>query len=136
MGKRRFRILDTNVLINYWRRWRLWQRKESEVTEHARRLIEVYNTHLIASPVRIEFLCGAEGGENLRLCLAYLAPFELVDGGQIPRQDWLEAERFAKRVVRHGRGRKLGDCLLQAISLRLNCEVITADSDFQRRARP
>jgi len=136
MGKRRFRILDTNVLINYWRRWRLWQRKESEVTERARRLIEAYNTNLIAFPVRIEFLCGAEGGKHLKLCLAYLAPFDLVDDGQIPRQDWQEAERIAKRVGRKGRRRKLGDCLLQAISLRLNCEIVTADSDFERRVMP
>lgn len=139
MGKRRFRILDTNVLITSWWHWRLWQRKESEVTEHARRLIGAYNTDLIASLVRIEFLCGAKGSENLKLCLAFLAPFRVVDDGQIPRQDrqdWLKAEQFAKHVGRHRRPRKLGDCLLQAISDRLNCEIVTADSDFSRRAIP
>src|SRR5258706_4241842 len=133
MGKRRFRILDTNVLISFWWRSRLWQLKETEVTQWARRLIEVYNTNLIASPVRIEFLCGGQGRENLKLCLAYLHPFDVVDQGQIPRQDWQQAERFAKRIGRQGRPRKLGDCLLQAIAHRLNCEIITADSDFGRR---
>ena len=83
MGKRRFRILDTNVLISFWWRSRLWQLKETEVTQWARRLIEVYNTNLIASPVRIEFLCGGQGRENLKLCLAYLHPFAVVDQGQI-----------------------------------------------------
>lgn len=136
MGKRRFRILDTNVLIHYWHRWRLWEQKETEVANWAPRLIEVSNTNLIASPVRIEFLCGAENSARLKLSLACLDPFEVVDGGKIPRQDWEEAERSAKRFGRHRRRRKLGDCLLRAISDRLNCDVVTADSDFERRLRP
>src|SRR6266481_5202187 len=121
MGKRRFRIPDTNVLINFWLQFRLWQRNEAEVRAFAHRLIRSYNTEFIASPVRIEFLCGVEGHSNLKLWLALLEPFNAIDEGQIPRADWQEAERIAKRVTAHGRRRKLGDCLLKAISTRLNC---------------
>ncbi len=133
MGKHRFRILDTNVLVNHWRCLPPSKRNEAEVTKWARRLIEAYNTNLIASPVRIEFLCGVRSSEELRLSLAYLEPFEPVDQRQIPRHDWEEAERVSKRVPLTGRPRKLGDCLLKAISLRLNCDIVSGDADFERR---
>jgi predicted nucleic acid-binding protein len=136
MGKRRFRILDTNVLINFWIQFRLWQRSEAEVRAFAQRLIQIYNTDLIASPVRIEFLCGITGSNSPQLWLTFIQAFKSIDEGNVPRADWHEAERIAKRVARHGRPRKLGDCLLKAIALRLNCDIVTADADFERRVLP
>jgi len=136
MGKRRFRILDTNVLINFWIQFRLWQRNEAEVRMFAQRLMRIYNTDLIASPVRIEFLCGITSSHRPQLWTAFIQAFKTIDERNIPRADWEEAERIAKRVSRHGRPRKLGDCLLKAIALRLNCDIVTADSDFEQRVRP
>jgi predicted nucleic acid-binding protein len=135
MGKRRFRILDTNVLINGWHRLPHSKRTNSGVKLWARELAEIYDTDLIASPVRIEFLCGAKAHE-LELFRVYLSSFKVIDAGSIPRQDWEEAERIAKRVVNSGRHRKLGDCLLMAISLRLNCDIVSADRDITRRVPP
>ena len=108
MGKRRFRVLDTNVLINHWRLLPLSQRTTAGAAKWARRLIEVYNTDFIASPVRIEFLCGVKSSEELKLVMAYVDQFQVVDEGQIHRQDWEEAERIAKRVGWRGR---IGDGL-------------------------
>src|SRR4029079_1597469 len=108
----------------------------SKATAWAEGLIEVYNTDLIASPILIEFLCGVENGADLVIRLAYLKPFRTIDEGSIPRDDWKEAERIAKRVPPRGGRRKLGDCLIKAISERLNCDVVTADSDFERRIPP
>ena len=136
MGKRRLRILDTNVLIGHLRLLPSTQRKPNQVKKWALELIETYNTNLIGSPVRIEFLAGSNNPDELKLFLAYIEQFEVVDDRQIPRQDWVEAERLAKRIRRGGRRRKLGDCLLQAIALRLNCDIVTADSDFNSRIPP
>src|SRR5205823_6288813 len=38
------------------------------------------------------------GSHNPRLALPFLRPFRPMDEGRVPREDWLEAERIAKRV--------------------------------------
>lgn len=128
-------FLDTNVLINHWRR-AAPPRTHGEARQRAKELIELEGTRLIATPVRIEYLCGAQNQKELQLCAAYLDQFELVDGGKIPAQDWEEAERIAKRVGKSGRSRDLVDCLLQAISARLNCDVKSSDTGIPRRIPP
>lgn len=133
MGRR---ILDTNVLINHLRLLPPNQRTVAGAKNWAARLIDDYDTDFISSPVLIEFLCGARSGEELEINRAYLGRFRIVDEGNIPRQDWLVAERLAKRVGRNGRRRKLGDCLIRAISQRLRCEIITSDRDFEQRVPP
>ena len=123
-------------MINHLRRLPATERKNDRARGWALQLVRTYNTNWIASPVRIEFLAGADSAEKLKLFLAYLEPFQIVDEREIPRQDWQEAERIAKRFGPRGGRRKLGDCLLEAISLRLNFDIVTADSDFKRRLRP
>jgi predicted nucleic acid-binding protein len=136
MGQHGRRILDTNVLINHLRLLPADKRKPDGARKWALQLIAAHNTKLIGSPVRIEFLAGALSGDQLKLYLAYIEEFEVVDENRIPHQDWEEAERIAKRIKPKGRRRKLGDCLLQAIALRLNCDIVTADSDFRQRVLP
>lgn len=131
------KILDTNVLINHWHRFPEHKgRTPAALQAHAEELIEVQGTKLIVSPVLIEFLAGALSRKELDLYQAYLAPFEVLDRGNIPRQDWEEAKRFAQWIKNKGRKRKLGDCLIQAIASRLNCDVITSDPDIQPRTSP
>ena len=131
------KILDTNVLINHWHRFPGHKdRTPAGLQAHAEELIEVQGTKLIVSPVLIEFLAGALTSNELTLYQAFLAPFEVLDKGNIPRPDWEEARRFAQRIKNKGRKRKLGDCLIQAIASRLNCDVITSDRDIQRRTPP
>ncbi len=129
------RILDTNVLINHWRRLDTKNRTPSEIRVHAGKLIEFEGTKLIVSPVLIEFLVGAKTSEDLELYKVYLEPFEVLDKGEIPRQDWEEAKRLAQWIRKH-RGRKLGDCLIEAIAKRFNGDIITGDPDFKWRILP
>ncbi len=129
------RILDTNVLIKHWRRLDKRDRNANSVRAHAKELVEVQGTNLIASPVLVEFLAGARDSKELELSQTFLEPFEVLDRGEIPRQDWDEAKRFAQ-WIRIGRERKLGDCLIQAIAKRLHSDVITADLDFKQRVPP
>ncbi len=127
------RILDSNVLINHWRRFdKRKQRTTSELAAHAKELIEVQGTNLIVSPVLIEFLVGARSSDELELYLAYLGPFEVLDKGDIPRQDWEEAKRPAQ-WIRKSRERKLGDCLIEAIANRFNGDIVSGDPDFKWR---
>jgi predicted nucleic acid-binding protein len=131
------KILDTNVLIDHWYRFAEHERRTpASLQAHAEELIEVQGTRLIVSPVLIEFLAGALTSNELDLYRAYLAPFGVLDRGNIPRQDWEEAKRAAQWIRNEGRKRRLGDCLIQAIAGRLNCDVITSDPDFRPRTPP
>ena len=127
------RIFDTNVLIDHFRRLPLSSRNEDSARNWARDLIKAYGSGCIASPVRIEFLCGVRSSSELKRHLAYLRPFRVLDGRDMPRQVWEQAEDIAKRA---GRPRKLGDCLLKATAQHLNYEVVTSDRDFTRRVPP
>jgi predicted nucleic acid-binding protein len=129
------RILDTSVLINHWRRFDKSKRSASGLKAHAEELIDFEGTKLIVSPVLVEFLAGARTREELELFKSYLEPFEVLDKGDIPRQDWEEAKRLAQ-WIRKARPRKLGDCLIEAIANRFNGETITRDPDFKRRVPP
>ena len=98
------KILDTNVLINYWHRFpKQEERTPASVRAHAEHLIDLQGTKAIVSPVLIEFLAGALSRKELDLYEAYLSPFEVLDRGDIPRQDWTEAERLAKWIKIKGR---------------------------------
>ena len=130
------RILDTNVLLNHWHRFdKRKQRTPDALKIHAGELIEFEGTNLILSPVLIEILVGVRTSQELELYQAYLEPFEVLDKGDIPRQDWDEAKRLAQ-WIRIGRERKLGDCLIEAIARRLNADIVTGDRDFKVRIPP
>ena len=129
------KILDTHILISHFRM--LYDKKERTplaFKSHAEELIEVQGTNQIVSPVQIEFLAGANR-ENLECRKAYLEPFRILDKGNIPAKDWEEAKRIAQ-WVRIGRERKLGDCLIEAISIRFNGDIISSDPDFRQRVPP
>lgn len=129
------RILDTNVLIDHWHRFPKRTRTTSDLKAHAEKLIEVHGTKLIVFPVLIEFLVGARSGEELKHYRAYLEPFEILDDGDIPCQDWEEAKRLAQ-WTKKDRERNLGDCLIKAIAKRFNGDVVSSDRDFRQRVPP
>jgi predicted nucleic acid-binding protein len=128
------KILDTQVLISDWRRARR-PTSLKEARLRAMAVIEFRRSNQIASPVVIEFLAGARSAEEIKLYNEFLRHFHVIDRQKVPSSDWKEAERFA-RWVGLGRERKLGDCLIQAIARRFNCDVITADADFTHRIPP
>jgi predicted nucleic acid-binding protein len=129
------KILDTNVLINHWNRFSEQERRTPDgLKAHAEELIEVQGTKLIVSPVLIEFLGGALTSNELALYQAFLAPFEVLDKGNIPRPDWEEARRFAQRIKNKGRKRKLGDCLIQVGEGESSAELWQTEVPVQREA--
>ena len=144
------RILDSNVLIQYIRR--LSNRAQSskrDAIRHAQILIEQKKTNCIVSPIVIEVLAGTLNGEDLAFHEAFLGQFEVIDNGEIPRDDWEKAKRFARPVIvpKSGRrrprrqmrpspttpARQLGDCLILAIARRLDCDVVTEDRGLRAR---
>ncbi|MGC8640551.1 MAG: hypothetical protein ACP5XB_11815 [Isosphaeraceae bacterium] len=106
------------------------------------------------SAVEIEVLAGVRDSHELELTEVFLGEFEVIDHGNIPRQDWLRAKQIAKRVIKYDRdvprrhrqrkrqlnskteARQLGDCLIAAIANRLHYEPIpiTDDRGMKRQA--
>jgi predicted nucleic acid-binding protein len=95
-------------------------------------MIELEGTRAIVTPVRIEFICGAQSSTELELYEFFLEAFDVIDEGRILQDDWKEALRIARRVPRSGRKRQLGDCLIAAIARRLNWEVMTDEIGFPK----
>ena len=132
----RRRLLDTQVLISFWNREKRRAKSPlspTNVAAWAKKLIVSQDTSAIVTPVFIEFIAGVTSANELRFALAFLAPFTIIDEGNIPKEDWQEAERIAKRVSRSSKRRQLGDCLIRAIANRLKYEVApTGDKGFPR----
>jgi predicted nucleic acid-binding protein len=131
------KILDTSILIHFWRRRRRRSRARGAVTPAvvrgwAQGLIELRQTDAIVTPVYVEMIAGVTDRRELKLTQAFLDEFRQLDGGMIPEQDWREAVRLAQRVPRDSRPRQLGDCLIRAIANRLKHVVETLDSGFPR----
>jgi predicted nucleic acid-binding protein len=127
-------ILDTSVLISWWRQCRrgrqLADLVEADVVRWATQLAERRQTDAIVTPVYLEMIGGTVDRRELRLTQAFLACFRCVDERRIPPTDWAEALRLAQRIPRKPRPRDLGDCLIRAIANRLNYGVITHDTGF------
>ncbi len=129
------RILDTNVLILNWRRLKE-NPSEVDIKNNAGELIKLQGTKWIVSPVKVEFLCGADTKAKTKQYQYYLSFFEVLDEQRTPALDWFEAERIACRIPTSRKARKMGDCLIQAIAARLKADIITADRDFSPRIPP
>jgi predicted nucleic acid-binding protein len=129
-------VLDTNILIAYWKRCRagrpLTQISASDVQSWAQRLIELEDSNAIVTPVLVEFLCGVTDKTEMKLSRAFLRAFDPIDRGKILDADWREARRFAERVPRSGRSRDFADCLIKAIAQRLRHDVRSFDSGMPR----
>jgi predicted nucleic acid-binding protein len=131
--KKEKKVLDTSVLIRWWKVCRARTRVEltpALVRGWARELIAFYKTDAIVTPVYLEMIAGVTDQEELRLTRAFLGEFRCIDEGHIPQQDWQEALRLAQRVPRDAKPRQLGDCLIRAIANRLKHKVTTHDTSF------
>jgi predicted nucleic acid-binding protein len=136
-------ILDTSVLIAWWREKR--PRDVVHARQRARELIEKYTPPgCVVTPIRLEVLCGTRDPSEQQISEAYLKEFRCADEGKILAEDWIEAERIAKRVLFKSTARKrksppepaprdLGDCLIRAIANRLRMGVHSLDATFPSR---
>jgi hypothetical protein len=97
------RILDSSVLISFWRQRRAKTKNQSPTEEDARHwaaeLIELRRSNLIVSPVAVEFYCGSTNREEIRLYRAFLGEFHVVDSGAIPVADWEDARKRAETAT-------------------------------------
>jgi predicted nucleic acid-binding protein len=98
----------------------------------ARKLIELYESDAIVTPVYVEMIAGVSNQRELQLTVTFLKEFRCIDEKRIPKQDWHEAIRLAQRIPRTGSSRQLGDRLIHAICKRLNHQIATHDTRFAR----
>ncbi len=107
------RIFDTSYLIRHWQSFpKTTERTTENMRAWSEKLIKEIASREIVTPVFIEMVAGVTGSDELKLTLAYLAPFEILDEGKIPKSDWDEAKTMAQRVAPKGGKRQLGDCLI------------------------
>ena len=92
----------------------------------------MHQAKAIVTPIHVEFLVGTRDSSEQRLAEAYLAQFDNIDGGNIPKEDWDETLRIARRIPPTGKPRQLGDCLIRAIANRFKHTVITPDTGFPK----
>ena len=92
----------------------------------------MHQAKAIVTPIHVEFVAGTRDSSEQELAEAYLAQFDNIDGGKIPKQDWDETLRIAKRIPQNGKPRQLGDCLIRAIANRLKHSVVTPDTGFPK----
>jgi predicted nucleic acid-binding protein len=143
------RAFDTNILVTQLRKLRPFEEKTPADAESlARALIAAEESDAIVTPVEIEVLAGVRDRHELELTESFLNSFRVIDQRRILPADWEEARRLAKHIPRpyrppKGRGsaqtrvaepRDLGDCLITAITRRLNHDVMTADKGLRRVA--
>ncbi|MGA9925599.1 MAG: PIN domain-containing protein [Isosphaeraceae bacterium] len=134
------RFFDSTKLITELKKLRS-DSTRADAERLAHKLIEIFDTKAIVSPVEIEVLAGVRDPHELELTEFFLAQFVIIDHRRIPPQDWKEAGRIAKRVIKRRRQanpqteqRQLGDCLIIAIANRLHYEFITDDKGMVRQA--
>ena len=130
------RVIDTNILINHWRRMSQnanWD-QVTRVTVHvwADRLIKMESSNLILTPIGIEFLCGFTYHLEMQFAKDFLLKFQFADGGEIRSEDWSNALSLAERIPQNQKRRQLGDCLIASICKRLRLLISTADFNFPR----
>jgi len=128
------RILDTNILINFWGDQTKGRKSKDiaprDARKWAKQLVKLQATNGVLTPIYIEYICGQSTAHETKLAREFLDEFEIVDEGKILDQDWEDAKRIAQRIFRDGKRRQLGDCLIRAICNRLRLDVLTVDRRF------
>lgn len=129
------RILDTSVLIRHWHSCGGGAPSDKTVAEASKwgkDLFEIQRSRAILTPVYIEFVAGTTSQHEQKLARSFLEQFDIVDKGDILKQDWSEARRLAERIPSSRKRRQLGDCLIRAIANRLRYEVLSFESSFPK----
>ncbi len=132
----RRKILDTNKLISHWRHSRTLscdQYTPADARKWARKLIDIYQTNSIVTPVYLEMVGGVQDRSEMHLTKAFLDEFEIIDQGRITPEDWSKAREIAERIRTPSRARGAIDCLIKAIAIRFGCDIETNDKGMPRR---
>lgn len=83
----RQRFFDSTKLITELRKLRPDSRR-ADAVQMARKLIEIYDTKAIVSPVEIEVLAGVRDPHDPELTEVFLEQFEVIARQHIPPEDW------------------------------------------------
>jgi predicted nucleic acid-binding protein len=130
------RILDTSILVSFWRRQIKKRSLDSissqEVEKWVEDLQKNYSSKIIVTPVKVEFLAGARTKRELDLFRLFIDNFQLLDDQQTARQDWEQTLQSAERIPDDGKPRQLGDCLIRALAKRYRYDVETSDTSFPK----
>lgn len=129
------RVLDTSVLISFWRAKTGKTPRPSleDALEWAKELIDLRNSNTIVTPVLVEFLCGARTNTERELFRAFLAPFQILDNREVAPDDWDCTQKYAERIPRDGKPRELGDCLIKALAEKYRRSVDSLETRFPGR---
>lgn len=84
------RVLDTSILIDFWRTKRAHSR--TPLTERLAKawgeeLARTRHSNAIVTPVYLEYLCGTQDATALQLARSFLGPFSIIDKGHILSED-------------------------------------------------
>lgn len=121
-------LADTSAWVEYLRA------TGSQVHTTMRRLIAEERDLVITDVVVMEILAGARTEERLARLRRLLNRFELVP--IIGLADFEAAADIHRRCRRGGETvRKLSDCLIAAVALRANADLLHSDRDFEAIAR-
>jgi hypothetical protein len=124
------RVIDHNVVLGLWHGRgpnRKPVRSEETARQAVREWLRQHPEDGLVTPVRLEFLAGTKDREEQRLGDLFLDGFPLFDGGRVLVEDWIAAERFARRIRGTGRARGVVDCLILALCERLHADLYTLD---------
>jgi hypothetical protein len=117
----RKRVLDTSILSRHWHKCRAPQLATNTAQEArgwAKRLVALYDTEAIVTPIYLEMVAGVCSRHELQLTRADLGVFRCIDERRIGPSDWDAAIQWAERFcpttkaktpppsVRSGRGRE------------------------------
>lgn len=121
-------LVDTSAWIEYLRK------SGSPVAATVRRLIEAEGLLATTEVVRMELLAGARNGAEAQDLARLLARFELL--ALEPARDFDAAAHIYRTCrLRGDTLRSLSDCLVSAVALRYNAELLARDRDFEAVAR-
>lgn len=118
-------LVDTSAWIEYLRDTR------THVAGAVSRLITA--DLATTDPVAMELLAGARDDDHLESLRGLLARCTHVG---VEPADWDDAARISRTARRAGvTVRRMADCLIAAVAMRADAEVLHADGDFDRIAR-
>lgn len=121
-------IIDSSVWSRSFRRQ---QREADSKVQQFFRLISGDGELFLTGTVLQEVLQAFRSDLQFRKARAYLRPFPVLLLGE---EGHVEAAKLSRRCARRGISASTTDCQIAATAIHHQCELLTADTDFERIA--
>lgn len=115
-------LVDTSIWIEYVDRVNPLVEREMDMLL---RTGEVATAGLVLAELR-------QGYKTSEQAKTMLARLETLPYFREDREDWLAAGQIVAESRSRGHQLETGDCLLAALALREDCQILTLDQDFKR----